>query len=104
MGSGGLLTLQDCTAAAEAGDGRSNFELTAASQLKFKYMGNSCVVASRDGLRVEDCSAAEEGGGAAQDKFFLAAVPEFDPTRAAAASDVAALLQAAAARQEALMA
>ena len=101
--SGSPLTLQDCAAASEAGDGRSNFEVTAAGQLKFKHMENYCVVALRDGLRMQDCSAAEEGS-VAQDKFFFAAVAEFDPTPATAASDVATLLQAAAARQETLMA
>merc|ERR1712113_748675 len=40
----------------------------------------------------------------AQDKFFLAAVPEYDPARAGAAVDVATLLRAAAARQGRLVA
>jgi len=102
-GGGGLVALQDCAQASEAGDGRSNFELTAAGQLRFKYMGNYCLVTSQAGVHVQDCSTAEESG-AAQDKFFLAAVPEFDPARAAAAVDVGTLLQAAAARQGGLVA
>ena len=80
-----------------------NFELTAAGQLKFKAMGNYCVVALRDSLRMQDCSTAEESG-AAQDKFFLAAVPESDPMHTAGAADVATLLRAAAARQATLTA
>merc|ERR1719291_1510296 len=99
--SNGRLTLQDCTEAVEAGDGRSIFELTAAGQLKFKHLGGYCVAASQDGLHMQDCGAED---AASQDKFFLSAVPEFDPARGAAAADMATLLQAAAARQAALTA
>merc|ERR1719291_990962 len=99
--SNGRLTLQDCTEAVEAGDGRSIFELTAAGQLKFKHLGGYCVAASQDGLHMQDCGAED---AASQDKFFLSAVPEFDPARGAAAADMATLLQAAAARQGALTA
>ena len=100
--SGGLA-MQDCTEALEAGDGRSNFELTATGQLRFKSLGDYCIVASHASVHVQDCGAAAEST-AAQDKFFLSAVPEFDPSRAVAAADAAALLQAAAARQAVLAA
>ena len=100
---GGVLALQDCAEALEAGDGRSAFELTATGQLRFKHLGNYCIVASQASVHVQDCGAAEESN-TAQDRFFLSAVPEFDPSRAAAAADAAALLQAAAARQAALAA
>merc|ERR1712014_254716 len=53
------------------------------------------------GLHMQDCGA---GDVASQDKFFLSAVPEFDPARGAAAADMATLLRAAAARQSALTA
>merc|ERR1711920_835200 len=99
--SSGRLTLQDCTEALEAGDGRSTFELTAAGQLKFKHLGGYCVAASQNGLHMQDCGAEDV---ASQDKFFLSAVPEFDPARGAAAADLATLLRAAAARQSALTA
>lgn len=100
---GALLALQDCTEALEAGDGRSVFELTNKGQLRFKRMGNYCLVASPDGLRAQDCGAADEDAGA-RDKFFVAAVPELDLAPAAAAADVSVLLQAAAARQAVLLA
>merc|ERR1719442_264885 len=99
--SSGRLTLQDCTEALEAGDGRSIFELTASGQLKFKHLEGYCVAASQDGLHMQDCGAED---AASQDKFFLSAVPEFDPARGAAAADLATLLRAAAARQSALTA
>ena len=99
---GAVLALQDCAEALEAGDGRSTFELTAAGQLKFKHMGNYCLVGSSDGVYARDCSAADQSA-AARDKFFVSAVPTFDPSPGAAAADTAALLQAAAARQSALL-
>lgn len=40
---GGRLVLQDCDAAAQASDGRSNWELTSAGQLKLARMGRYCL-------------------------------------------------------------
>jgi len=99
---GGKVVLQDCGEASEAGDGRSNFELTASGQLKFKHMGNYCLVVSQEGGRVLDCSAAEESA-AAQDNFFPSAVSEFSSKAATDAWDMAAVLNAAASRQSVLL-
>jgi hypothetical protein len=97
VSTGGKLAMQDCADAAEAGDGRSNFELTSEGQLRFKSMGNYCVSASAAGAAVRDCAAA---GG---ESFAPAAVAELDPAAAAQARDAAALLLAAARRQSGLL-
>lgn len=98
VSTGGKLAMQDCRDAAEAGDGRSNFELTSEGQLRFRSMGNYCVSASTAGAAVRDCAAAGVEG------FAPAAVAELDPDTIASARDAAELLLAAARRQAGLLA
>lgn len=100
---GGKLVLQDCLTAEEAGDGRSNFELTPGGQLRFTRLANYCLVAGPAGARVQACSAAEETA-AAQDVFFQASVPSFDGRAASLLRGSAAVLSAASKRQGELLA
>jgi len=70
---GGHLVMEDCEEAAEAGDGRSNFELTSSGQVRLIYTANSCLTASQMGVRVEDCGA---GDVPVKTKFYPTPVSE----------------------------
>jgi hypothetical protein len=96
---GGALAMEDCSANAESTDGRTVFAVTANGQLKMPRLGNFCVTmlgdgASRARAAVQDCAEAEDNTDS-RDKFFMVAVPEFDPRVASAAKQQAALLAAA---------
>jgi len=96
--SGGAFAMEECSSNAESTDGRTVFAVTAGGQLKMPRLGNFCMTMLGDaGLAravVQDCAEAEDNTDS-RDKFFMVAVPEFDPRAAAAAKQQAALLAAA---------
>merc|ERR1711904_707925 len=95
---GGALAMEECSANAESTDGRTVFAMTASGQLKMPRLGNFCVTMLGDGASaravVQDCAEAEDNTDS-RDKFFMVAVPEFDPEASSATRDNAALLGAA---------
>jgi hypothetical protein len=81
---GGILAVSSCRRASEAEDGRAGFRRSAAGQLQLS-LGNLCVVARNSGaIAVADCGEAAQANDAG-DKFFMVAIPEFDPAFAAGA-------------------
>ena len=90
--------LQDCETATRAQDGRSDWILTSAAQLKMVHVGNYCLTLNGGLASAEDCGDALVKGDAA-DKYFLAAVPELDLRVAAGVKNGASLLAAATSRQ-----
>jgi len=81
---GGTLGVSSCRLALRAEDGRAGFRMSAGGQLQLSY-GNLCVVA-RDAvaIAVADCGEAAQANDAG-DKFFMIAIPEFNPAFAAGA-------------------
>jgi len=99
---GGAIATDACSASTESGDGRTVFSITSNAQLKMPRLGNYCVTLAGEGAAratstraiVQDCVEAEDNTDA-RDKFFMVAVPAFDPSSASAAKQRAALLSAA---------
>jgi len=96
--AGGVLRMEACSVEVGSSDGRTVFTATAAGQLKMPKLGNFCLTVVGDGatarMVVQDCSEADDNIDA-RDKFFMVAVPEYDPSASSAARDSASLLAAA---------
>lgn len=96
--AGGALRMEACSAETGASDGRTVFSATPAGQLKMPMLGNFCLTVVGDGaaarLVVQDCSEADDNIDA-RDKFFMMAVPEYDPSASSVARESATLLAAA---------
>jgi len=105
--AGGALRMEACSAEAGASDGRTVFSATPAGQLKMPKLGNFCLTVVGDGaaarLVVQDCSEADDNIDA-RDKFFMVAVPEYDPSASSVARESASLLTAAGAHLSGLLA
>jgi len=105
--AGGALRMEACSDGVEASDGRTVFSATPAGQLKMPKLGNFCLTVVGDGaaarLVVQDCSEADDNTDA-RDKFFMVAVPEYDPSASSAARESASLLAAAGAHLGGLLA
>lgn len=90
----GGLSMQDCEGAADAGDGRSTFVISASSRVQSR--AGYCLSTSAVGASAVPCSVSHGG-------VRLIAVPEVDLAAAGRVRDAAALLRAAVARQSSLL-